>query len=138
MREAQSAANLSHPNIVTVYDFGRDGDRQYIVMEYVEAKTSSGHRGEAPLPVARALDIAAQVCAGVGGRTSGRSRPLRRETSKRDPDAGWACQSHGLWHRARLYGHCAGRIHGKRVGTPHYFSPEQAAGRAAHPRLRCL
>jgi len=37
-REAQSAANLSHPNIVAVYDFGRDGDRQYIVMEYVEGQ----------------------------------------------------------------------------------------------------
>jgi serine/threonine protein kinase len=35
-REAQAAANLSHPNIVTVHDFGLDGDKQYIVMEYVE------------------------------------------------------------------------------------------------------
>jgi serine/threonine protein kinase len=35
--EAQAAANLAHPNIVTVYDFGQDGNRSYIVMEYVKA-----------------------------------------------------------------------------------------------------
>ena len=37
-QEARAAANLAHPNIVTVHDFGRDGDRYYIVMEYIEAK----------------------------------------------------------------------------------------------------
>ena len=35
-REAQSAASLSHPNIVSIYDVGQDGDIHYIVMEYVE------------------------------------------------------------------------------------------------------
>ncbi|MAR80755.1 MAG: serine/threonine protein kinase, partial [Acidimicrobiaceae bacterium] len=34
-REAQAAANLSHPNIVGVYDWGREGKTYYIVMEYV-------------------------------------------------------------------------------------------------------
>src|SRR6185436_9594561 len=36
--EAQAAANLSHPNIVDVYDVGQDGDNHYIVMEYVDGK----------------------------------------------------------------------------------------------------
>ncbi len=50
-REAQSAANLSHPNIVTVYDFGRDGDRQYIVMEYVEGRDLKfAPKGRCPCP----------------------------------------------------------------------------------------
>ena len=67
VREAQSAANLTHPNIVTIYDFGRDGDRQYIVMEYVEGRDlKSIIRAEGPLPLARSLDIARQVCEGVG------------------------------------------------------------------------
>ena len=44
--EAQSAANLGHPNIVTVYDYGQDGAQSYIVMEYVEGETlgSRSHR----------------------------------------------------------------------------------------------
>ena len=37
--EAQSVAKLSHPNIVTMYDVGHDGDIDYIVMEYVDGET---------------------------------------------------------------------------------------------------
>jgi len=52
VREAQSAANLTHPNIVTIYDFGREGDRQYIVMEYVEGRDlKSIIRAEGSLPL---------------------------------------------------------------------------------------
>ncbi len=40
-REAQAAANLSHPNIVGVYDWGREGSTYYIVMEYVEGRPLS-------------------------------------------------------------------------------------------------
>ena len=38
-REARAAANLLHPNIVSVYDVGQDGDRHYIVMEYMAGPT---------------------------------------------------------------------------------------------------
>lgn len=37
-REAQSAASLSHPNVVSIYDVGQEDDVHYIVMEYVEGK----------------------------------------------------------------------------------------------------
>jgi len=66
-REARAAANLDHPNIVTVFDVGRDGDRHYIVMEYVEGhdlKTLIRQKGR--LSVAEALDITTQIAAGVG------------------------------------------------------------------------
>jgi eukaryotic-like serine/threonine-protein kinase len=66
-QEARSAANLAHPNIVTVHDFGRDGGRNYIVMEYIEGKDLKTLIKEgAPFKPDRALDIAIQICAGIG------------------------------------------------------------------------
>jgi eukaryotic-like serine/threonine-protein kinase len=41
-REARLAAGLSHPNLVGVYDFGGEGERPYLVMEYVEGETLAG------------------------------------------------------------------------------------------------
>ncbi len=41
-REAQSASSLDHPNIVSIYDIGEEGDIYYIVMEYVEGMTIKG------------------------------------------------------------------------------------------------
>jgi tRNA A-37 threonylcarbamoyl transferase component Bud32 len=134
MREAQSAANLSHPNIVTVYDFGRDGDRQYIVMEYVEGKDlKSIIRAEAPLPLARTLDIAEQICAGVGaahkaGVVHCDVKPqnvlITQESRAKVTDFGIA----------RAFSAAAPVGYTESVwGTPHYFSPEQAAGEQPTP-----
>lgn len=56
VREAQSAAGLSHPNIVQVFDQGRDGDTVYLVMEYVPGRTLRDViRDEAPLSPTQAL-----------------------------------------------------------------------------------
>lgn len=56
--EARSAAKLSHPNVVSVFDQGHDDGRPYIVMEYVEGRTLRDILNhEAPLPPERALDI---------------------------------------------------------------------------------
>jgi len=65
-REARAAANLLHPNIVSVYDVGQDGDRHYIVMEYMAGPTlKEVIRQRAPLPVEQALKVAEQVCAAL-------------------------------------------------------------------------
>src|SRR4051812_25993812 len=66
-REAQAAANLSHPNIVSVYDWGEeDGGTYFIVMEYVDGKTlSSMVRGGGPLLPDRAAVIGADVAAAL-------------------------------------------------------------------------
>ena len=56
--EARSAAKLSHPNVVSVFDQGHDDGRPYIVMEYVEGRTLRDILNhEAPLPPEQALDI---------------------------------------------------------------------------------
>jgi len=64
--EALSAASISHPNIVNIYDVGQDNEIHYIVMEYVDGRTLKDIiREQAPLPIERAVDIAIMVCDGV-------------------------------------------------------------------------
>ena len=66
-QEARAAASLDHPNVVSIYDVGRDGRLYYIVMEHVEGQSlKSLLRAGAPLPVSQAIDLAIQSCAGVG------------------------------------------------------------------------
>ncbi|HZO94614.1 MAG TPA: Stk1 family PASTA domain-containing Ser/Thr kinase [Candidatus Baltobacteraceae bacterium] len=64
--EAQSAAKLSHPNIVNVYDFGRENDAYYIVMELVDGATLGElMRDEHVLPELTAVDYAIQIASGL-------------------------------------------------------------------------
>jgi beta-lactam-binding protein with PASTA domain len=64
--EAQSAAKLSHPNVVNVYDFGHEGDAYFIVMELVEGETLAAMlRGERRIPESVAIDYATQIAAGL-------------------------------------------------------------------------
>ncbi len=64
--EAQSAAKLSHPNIVNVYDFGREDHSYYIVMELVDGATLGDlMRQERVIPEPVALDYAIQIASGL-------------------------------------------------------------------------
>jgi serine/threonine-protein kinase len=64
--EAQSAAKLSHPNIVNVYDFGREDHSYYIVMELVDGATLGDiMRDERVLPEPVAVDYAVQIASGL-------------------------------------------------------------------------
>ncbi len=60
-REARSVANLVHPGIVNVYDVGRDGDRCYIVMEFVDGRSVKEMLASGPVGVDRTIDIGVQV-----------------------------------------------------------------------------
>lgn len=67
LHEARSAANLSHPNIVTVYDFGIDSDEIYIVMELASgADLKSSIESNGPYSLEIGLDLAIQICTGLG------------------------------------------------------------------------
>jgi eukaryotic-like serine/threonine-protein kinase len=66
-REARSAASLSHPNVVAVYDQGRDGDVMYLVMEHVPGLTlREVMREEGPLSPRAALDVLEPVLLALG------------------------------------------------------------------------
>lgn len=66
-REAQFTANLHHPNIVTVYDWGEEDDAPYLVMEFLEGRSLDRWQIDAPPPTAmlKKLNIITQACAGL-------------------------------------------------------------------------
>jgi len=124
-REAQNAAALNHPNIVSVYDTGSDDGTQYIVMEYVEGKTLRELiREEGPLLPERVAEIGADVCAGLAFAHS-------HGIVHRDVKPANIMISHGSV-KVTDFG-IARAVSGDTVtqtamvlGTAQYFSPEQA------------
>src|SRR5438094_6683241 len=60
-REAHAVANLHHPHICVLYDVGREGDTDYIVIEYLEGETLAQRLTKGPLPLDQALEIGAQI-----------------------------------------------------------------------------
>ena len=130
-REAQAAANLSHPNIVGVYDWGREESTYYIVMEYVEGKSlSQVIRKEGPLPASRVVEIAEGIASALGFAHKG-------DVVHRDMKSGNVIISANGQVKVADFG-IATAISGNNdanltqtgavMGTATYFSPEQAQG----------
>jgi DNA helicase-2/ATP-dependent DNA helicase PcrA len=65
LQEARAASGLSHPHILTVYEFGEDGGRPYMAMEYVEGKTLRQKMKSSALPIGEALGLATQIAEGL-------------------------------------------------------------------------
>ncbi len=66
-REAKGLSRLQHPNIVTIFDYGRDGDLAYIVMEYAQGETLSKFlKAHGALHIDQFLPIAVQTLKGIG------------------------------------------------------------------------
>jgi len=128
-QEARNVANLSHPNIVTVYDFGQDGSTYYIVMEYVEGQDLKKLiKSEAPFQTDRALNLAIQMCAGIGyahraGLVHADVKPQNILVTGADHVK---VTDFGI---AQALSETQPREKQSIVwGSPHYFAPEQAAG----------
>lgn len=65
MREARSAAKLEHPNIVTIYEVGQDGDSYYFSMNYVEGEDLSAALSRGPIELDKAVDVITQIAEGL-------------------------------------------------------------------------
>ncbi len=60
-REARTIASLNHPHICTLYDVGREGATDYLVMEYLEGETLAQRLRKGPLPIEQALQYAIEI-----------------------------------------------------------------------------
>lgn len=133
LREAQSAARLNHPNIITIYELGEDQGQIFIAMELLEGEPLSRLIGRVPpLPRRRRLTLMLQMCDGLA-----------------------FAHQHGVIHRdikpANIFVLAIGQVKildfgiarlasseltrtGLLMGTPTYMSPEQARGRRSDAR----
>jgi len=133
-REAQAAARLNHPNVVSVFDTGSDGPVHYIVMEYVAGRTlAEVLKAEGHLMPERAAEIAAQVAtalsfahaAGIVHRDVKPGNIMitpSGEVKVMDFGIARAASSEPLTQTATV------------LGTASYLSPEQAQGGAVDAR----
>jgi len=134
-REAQAAANLSHPNIVPVYDWGEDDGAYFIVMELIEGKTLAEMlRGGKKVTPARAVQVVAQVAAALG--FAHRSGVVHRDVKPANilltSDGQVKVTDFGIAQAVASKDHLAEE--GSVMGTATYFSPEQAEGSVADGR----
>ena len=126
-REAQAAAGLQHPNIVSVYDRGEYDRTYYIAMEYLPGRTlKQVIHEEAPLDAVRAIDIAIQIL--KAARFAHRRGIIHRDLKPHNvivDDAGQAKVTDFGIARA---GASDMTETGSIMGTAQYLSPEQAQG----------
>lgn len=65
LTEAQSVARLNHFNVVQIYDYGRDKDGPFLILEYVDGDTLQKKLQSGPIPVSEAVDLTCQLCDGL-------------------------------------------------------------------------
>ena len=126
-REAEAAACLSHPNIITIFDVGEDSDRFFIVMELLRGATLRDFLKQSDAaPIARKLDLMNQLCAGLASahNASIYHRDIKPGNVFVRSDGILKILDFGVARLATSSMTAAGFI----VGTPDYMSPEQARG----------
>lgn len=134
-REAQAAANLSHPNIVAIYDWGQEGDTYFMVMELIKGRTLREIlKSEGALLPRRAAEIAAEAAAAltVAHNAGVYHRDVKPGNIMITQDGGVKVTDFGI-ARALDDSEELTRT-GAVIGTATYFSPEQAQGLPADER----
>ena len=134
-REAQSVANLSHPNIVSVYDWGEEASTYFIVMEYVEGRSLAQIiKDEGPLHPDRAADITADTASALGfaHRNGVVHRDVKPGNILINPTGTVKVADFGIARAVSASENLTQT--GTVMGTATYFSPEQARGATVDPR----
>ena len=127
--EAQSAASITHPNIVSVYDVGVDGNLYYIVMELIKGKTLKEIIVEekGPLPWKWSVNIAGQIASAL--ETAHKNHIIHRDIKPHNiiitEDGVAKVTDFGI---AKAVSNSTITAFGTTIGSVHYFSPEHARG----------
>ncbi|HZT92017.1 MAG TPA: Stk1 family PASTA domain-containing Ser/Thr kinase [Gaiellaceae bacterium] len=132
-REAQSAAGLNHPNIVSIFDRGRAEGTYYIAMEYLDGRTLKEllvRNGPTPIPIA--IDYARQILSALAfaHRNGIVHRDIKPHNIVVGGDGRLKVTDFGIARSGASQMTEAGSI----VGTAQYLSPEQARGAPVDPR----
>jgi serine/threonine protein kinase len=127
-REARAAAALNHPHIITIYDIGEHQGKTWMAMEYVDGESLKDLIVRQELDVDEALDIAVQICEGLGEahRAGVVHRDIKPANILLDKNGRVKIADFGL---ARLEDATALTGEGAVMGTPAYMSPEQVRGK---------
>lgn len=127
--EARNASSLNHPNIVTIYEIGRDeSNRAFMAMEYVDGQALREVMGGSALPVRKALQIAVQIADGLAAahKRGLVHRDLKPENIMLTSDGVVKILDFGLAKSVELATGAGVSEPGLLVGTYSYMSPEQA------------
>ncbi|HEY1250839.1 MAG TPA: protein kinase [Thermoanaerobaculia bacterium] len=137
-REAKAVAALSHPNILAIHDFGREGEIVYAVMELLEGRTLRKTLDAGPIPQRQAFDYALQIAKGLSAAHEKDivHRDLKPENVFVMRDAHVKILDFGLAKRLETKAPAeetsaptsSGTQSGTVVGTLGYMSPEQVRG----------
>jgi len=145
-REAKAVATLSHPNILAIFDFGREGDTAFAVTELLDGETLGLRLASGALPARKALEIASQVALGLAaaherGIVHRDLKPdnlfLTRDGQVKILDFGLARQAEEQASKSQLFAaptRAPGTAAGTVLGTVGYMSPEQVRGEPADHR----
>ena len=132
--EAQSAASLTHPNIVSVYDVGSEGDLHYIVMELIKGKTLKDIINEdGALSWKWSVNVAIQVASAL--ETAHKNNIVHRDIKPHNiiitEDGIAKVTDFGI---AKAVSNSTITAFGTTIGSVHYFSPEHAKGGFTDPK----
>lgn len=126
--EAQSCAGLTHPNIVSVYDVGDDGDLHYFVMEYVEGITLKRFiERKGRLDIKEAVGIAIQIAQGldIAHQNHVVHRDIKPQNIIISKEGKVKVADFGIARAATM---TTTTHEAQNIGSVHYLSPEQARG----------
>ena len=127
--EAQSAARLTHPNIVSIYDVGVDGNLHFIVMELIQGKTLKEIivEEQGPLPWKWSVNVAIQIAQAL--EMAHRNNIIHRDIKPHNiiitEDGIAKVTDFGI---AKAVSNSTITAFGTTIGSVHYFSPEHARG----------